>query len=41
MAAGITGAPLTAGEVFETASRIKHDFIALLRAVIPRIAKSL
>jgi purine-nucleoside phosphorylase len=40
MAAGITGAPLTAEEVFETASRIKHDFIALLKAVIPRIAKS-
>jgi purine-nucleoside phosphorylase len=41
MAAGITGAPLTAEEVFETAARIKHDFIALLRAVIPRIARSL
>jgi purine-nucleoside phosphorylase len=41
MAAGITGAPVTAEEVFETASRIKHDFIALLKAVIPRIAKSL
>ena len=41
MAAGITGAPLTAEEVFETAARIKHDFIALLRAVIPRIAQSL
>lgn len=41
MAAGITGAPLTAEEVFETASRVKNDFIALLRAVIPRIAESL
>jgi purine-nucleoside phosphorylase len=41
MAAGITGAPVTAEEVFETASRIKHDFIALLKAIIPRIAKSL
>ena len=41
MAAGITGAPLTAEEVFETAARVKKDFIALLRAVIPRIAESL
>jgi purine-nucleoside phosphorylase len=41
MAAGITGAPVTAEEVFETAARIKHDFIALLKAIIPRIAKSL
>jgi purine-nucleoside phosphorylase len=41
MAAGITGAPLTAEEVFETAARVKHDFIALLKAIIPRIAKSL
>jgi len=41
MAAGITGAPLTAEEVFETAARIKHDFIALLKAIIPRIAQSL
>jgi purine nucleoside phosphorylase len=41
MAAGITGALLTAEEVFETAARVKHDFIALLKAIIPRIAKSL
>src|SRR3954454_23138953 len=41
MAAGITGAPLTAEEVFATGARIKNDFIALLRAVIPRIATSL
>jgi purine-nucleoside phosphorylase len=41
MAAGITGAPLTAEEVFETAARVKHDFIALLKAIIPRIAQSL
>jgi purine-nucleoside phosphorylase len=41
MAAGVTGAPLTAEEVFETAARVKNDFIALLRAVIPRIAQSL
>jgi purine-nucleoside phosphorylase len=40
MAAGITGAPLTAEEVFETGSRVKNDFISLLKAVIPRIAES-
>ncbi len=38
MAAGITGATLTAEEVFETGARVKNDFIALLKAVIPRIA---
>ena len=41
MAAGITGKTLTAEEVFETGARVKHQFIALLRAVIPRIAESL
>ena len=41
MAAGITGAPLTAEEVFATGARIKNDFIAMLKAVIPRIAQSL
>ena len=41
MAAGITGAPLTAEEVLETGARVKTDFIALLRAVIPRIAKEI
>ena len=41
MAAGITGATLTAEEVFETGARVKNEFIALLRAVIPRIAASL
>lgn len=41
MAAGITGEPLTAEEVFETGARVKHQFIALLRAVIPRIAEAL
>ncbi len=40
MAAGITGAPLTAEEVFETGARVKSDFIGLLKAVIPRIAES-
>src|SRR6201993_1264058 len=41
MAAGITGAPLTAEEVLETGARVKADFIALLRAVIPRIAREI
>ena len=41
MAAGVTGEPLTAEEVFDTAARVKNDFIALLRALIPRIAESL
>jgi purine-nucleoside phosphorylase len=40
MAAGITGSPLTAEEVFETGARVKNDFIGLLKAVIPRIAES-
>src|ERR1700719_1055111 len=40
MAAGVTGAPLTAEEVFATAARAKNDFIGLLKAVIPRIAES-
>lgn len=41
MAAGVSGAALTAEEVFETGARVKNDFIALLRAVIPRIAQTL
>jgi purine-nucleoside phosphorylase len=41
MAAGITGQPLTAEEVLETGAHIKHQFIALLQAVIPRIADAL
>ncbi len=40
MAAGITGKTLSAEEVFETGATVKHQFIALLRAVIPRIAAS-
>jgi purine-nucleoside phosphorylase len=39
MAAGVTGEVLTAEEVFETGARVKNDFIALLKAVIPRIAQ--
>jgi purine-nucleoside phosphorylase len=41
MAAGITGRSLTAEEVFETGNRVKQQFIALLRAVIPRILGTL
>lgn len=41
MAAGITGKALTAEEVFETGARVKSQFIALLKAVIPRISASL
>jgi len=41
MAAGITGKSLSAEEVFATGARVKHQFIALLRAIIPRIAASL
>jgi purine-nucleoside phosphorylase len=41
MAAGITGKTLTAEEVFETGDRVKNQFIALLKAVIPQIAASL
>ena len=40
MAAGVTGEALTAEEVFETGARVKNDFIALLKAVIPRIAQT-
>jgi len=41
MAAGITGKTLSADEVFETGARVKTQFIALLRAVIPEIVDSL
>jgi purine-nucleoside phosphorylase len=41
MAAGITGKTLSAEEVFETGARVKHQLIALLRAIIPRVAASL
>jgi purine-nucleoside phosphorylase len=41
MAAGVTGNPLTAEEVFETGARVKNDFVALLRAVLPRISASI
>ncbi len=38
MAAGILDQPLSHAEVLETAERVKGQFIALLRAVIPQIA---
>jgi len=38
MAAGILDRPLDHSEVLETGERVKGQFIALLRAVIPRIA---
>jgi purine-nucleoside phosphorylase len=40
-AAGILDQPLDHEEVLETAERVKGQFIALLRAVIPRIAADL
>ena len=41
MAAGTTDAPLNQDEVLEIAARIKPQFIALLRAVIPRISEAI
>jgi len=41
MAAGILDQPITVEEVLETAERIKTDFVALLRAVIPRMNEDL
>jgi purine-nucleoside phosphorylase len=41
MAAGITDAPLNHLEVLETTTRVKNQFIGLLRAVIPRIAEAI
>lgn len=38
MAAGILDQPINHAEVMETGERVKAQFIALLRAVIPRIA---
>ena len=38
MAAGILDEPINHAEVMETGERVKGQFIALLRAVIPRIA---
>jgi purine-nucleoside phosphorylase len=41
MAAGILDQPITTEEVMETGERVKADFEALLRAVIPRVSKDL
>ena len=41
MAAGILDKPLSHVEVFETAERVREDFVALLRALIPEIAADL
>jgi purine-nucleoside phosphorylase len=40
-AAGILDQPLNHREVLETAARVKGDFVALLRAVLPRIAEAI
>ena len=41
MAAGILDQPIDHAEVLETGERVKTQFVALLRAVIPRIAAEL
>ena len=41
MAAGILDRPITTEEVMETGERVKADFVALLRAVIPRMNEDL
>ncbi|MGA9887735.1 MAG: hypothetical protein WBQ31_09585, partial [Candidatus Acidiferrales bacterium] len=38
MAAGILDQPINQLEVLETGERVKEQFIALLRAVLPRMA---
>jgi purine-nucleoside phosphorylase len=38
MAAGMTGEKITAEEVLETGERVRGKFLALLRAVLPKIA---
>jgi purine-nucleoside phosphorylase len=40
-AAGILDQPLNHLEVLETAARVKSDFVALLKAVLPRIAEAI
>jgi purine-nucleoside phosphorylase len=39
MAAGILDQPINHAEVMETGERVKGHFVALLRAVLPRIAQ--
>ena len=41
MAAGILDQPITTEEVIETGERVKTDFVALLRAMIPRMNEDL
>jgi len=41
MAAGILDQPITSEEVMETGERVKANFVALLRAAIPRMNKDL
>jgi purine-nucleoside phosphorylase len=41
MAAGILDQPINHAEVIETGERVKDQFVALLRSVIPRIAEEL
>lgn len=41
MAAGILDKPLSSDEVFETTEQVRGDFVALLSAVIPEMAKNL
>jgi purine-nucleoside phosphorylase len=41
MAAGILDQPLSHVEVLDTTERVREDFVALLRAVIPEIAKEI
>ncbi len=41
MAAGILDQPITTEEVLETTERVKADFVALLRATIPRMSGDL
>jgi purine nucleoside phosphorylase len=37
MAAGMTGEKITAEEVLETGERVREKFLALLRALLPRM----
>jgi purine-nucleoside phosphorylase len=41
MAAGILDQPISHAEVMETGERVRTQFVALLRRVIPRIAEDL
>jgi purine-nucleoside phosphorylase len=40
LAAGISKVPLTHQEVMETGERVAADFVKLIRAVVPKIARS-